>query len=167
MESQPTVRIGRVVKPHGVRGELVVEPLGDSVALLDPGADLGVGKSAQRMELLAIRPHAGRWLMVLEGIDDREAAEALRGAWLTVPESTLPAAGDGEAYVDDLIGCELRDERGERLGRIADVLSGSAQDVLEVDTENGRVLVPMVAEWLLELAPDKGFVRMRLPPGLV
>lgn len=167
METEELVRIGRVVKPHGVTGELVVEAEGDSLPALTAGSPVWTDPAAAPVELSGIRPHAGRWLVRLVGTADRDAAERLRGAWIAVPAAALAAAGADEAYVDDLVGCEFRTPEGGRIGQIVGVVPGASHDMLEVDTGDDVQLVPMVAEWLESLDITGRVVVMRLPEGLL
>lgn len=161
------VRVGRVVKPHGIRGEVVVEPEGETLGLLPSPAVVFVGDPPAERTLQAMRPHAGRLLVTVEGIDDRAGADALRGSWLRVSADALPEADADAAYVDDLVGCRLEDADGATVGTVRGVLPGAAHDLLEVEAGAGTVLVPMVREWLLRLDADGGVIRMRLPEGLI
>ena len=173
------VTIGRIVRPHGIRGEVVVGPIGDAAGLFDAGCELvlrgtrsrrlheGVVPSRKIVEVIRSRRHRGRWILYLKSTDNRNDAELLRDAELAVPEDQLPALGDDEFYVDDLVGWTLVNAAGVELGRIVDVLEGRAQDVLEVETAAGRVLVPMILDWLIEADSEDRQLALELPPGLL
>lgn len=140
------VVVGEVLRAHGVRGHVRVRPTGGTLARLTVGEHLDVttagGSYAARV--------AERWsggLMRLEGVDDREAADALRGARLMVAASRLPVPSDpGEFYVRDLVGCEVL--VGHRpMGRVSQVLERPANDVLEVTGDgSGSVLLPFTRD---------------------
>ena len=89
------LEVGRVVKPHGLRGEVVVDTVSNRSERLEPGSLLFDG--ARPLCVLAARPHGGRWLVAFDGVADRDAAEALRGAVLTGDRpGALP---EGEVWV--------------------------------------------------------------------
>lgn len=156
------VRLGRVIKPHGIRGELVVEPEGDTLTHLEAGAVLAVNGQPHR--LAGMRPHQGRLLVRLDGCADRTQAEALRGAAVTMSAAHLPAPGDDEWYADTLIGWELVDADGSSVGRVTSVLPGGVHDYLQID---GDALVPMVKDWLVAVDEPARRLTMRLPRGLI
>ena len=100
-------------------------------------------------------------------MDDPTAADALRGAIVAAPEGQVPALTEGVHYVARLVGLEVRDEEGRRLGVVRDVLPTGGTDVLEVEEEDGKeLLVPLAQEFVLEVSEEEGFLRVRLPEGL-
>ncbi|OWY39767.1 ribosome maturation factor RimM [Xenophilus sp. AP218F] len=92
----------------------------------------------------------------LEGVDDRDAAEALRGMQIAVPRSELPEAGEGEYYWNDLIGLEVVNQEGETLGKVDSLLETGANDVLVVKRENGQCLIPFVDRHVLQVSLAEG-----------
>jgi 16S rRNA processing protein RimM len=118
--------VGRVGKPHGLDGHFVVERASVDPARFAPGARLWVGREPAEV-ISAKRVGGGRLAIRL----DREAE---RGSELEVPRTDLPPPADDEYYVADLIGLDVVDDRGARLGRVRDVAPGVANDVLELDT---------------------------------
>jgi 16S rRNA processing protein RimM len=126
------IQIGRVGRPHGLDGSFVVESASDDPERFAPGARIYVdGAQAE----VAESKRAGKRLVVRL---DREVA---RGAGLAVDRSDLPAAGEGEYYVFDLVGLEVEEEGGRSLGRVQEVAPGVANDVLELDTGTALPLV--------------------------
>jgi 16S rRNA processing protein RimM len=119
---------------------------------VDPGdlslpLDVQVGERG--MKLVAVRPTNDAWLVRLEGVDDRDAAAALTNADLALTREALPAPEDGEFYVEDLVGCEVRDVDGRRRGVVRATFWNGAQDVLSVVDDAGvELLVPAVPEFL-------------------
>lgn len=162
MSDDGLVRLGRVVKPHGIRGELVVEPEGDTLAGLAPGVELIL--AGREYALAGVRPHQGRLLVQLDGCRDRNLAEALRGASVEVAATVLPAPDENEWYADDLLGWELLEADGSRLGRVTAVLAGGVHDYLQLEDD---ALVPMVKDWLVAVEPGRRQLTMRLPAGLI
>lgn len=131
------LELGRVGRPHGVRGEVVVTLHTDRSERTTPGAVLRAGD--RTLVVASARPHQGRWLLRFEGITDRDAAEQLRGA--TLVGESLDDPGEGRIWVDELVGDQVRDVHGNTLGRVAEVQANPAHDILVLDD---GVLVPMV-----------------------
>jgi 16S rRNA processing protein RimM len=138
------VQVGRVGRPHGLDGAFVVDDASDDPQRFAAGARLVVaGETAEVVEA----KHAGARLIVKL---DREVR---RGAVLSVPRSELPATGDDEYYVFELVGLSVEEEGGRQLGRVQDVAPGVANDVLELDT--GTAL-PLVEDCVLSVDLERG-----------
>ncbi|GAA4619453.1 ribosome maturation factor RimM [Saccharopolyspora hordei] len=169
-----TLAVGRVVRPHGVRGELVVEVLTDSPELrFAPGSVLGTqlrGKDrGQELTVAAARPHAGRLLLRVEGVDSRDAAEELRGVLLTVTTDALEPTEDPDEFHDhELIGLRAVQVSGDEVGEVRDVVHTPAGELLAVRTAEGReVLVPFVADIVPEVDVSAGTLVIDPPEGLL
>lgn len=157
------VRVGRVVKPHGIRGEVVVEPSGDTLGELAAGDVILVGGNERAV--VGMRPHQGRLLLTLDGCEDRNAAEALRDAAVEVQPEALPELGPHEWYVEDIVGWQLCDAESGPVGRIEGVVDGAVHDYVEVGPDG--LLVPLVQEWLVHVDESARQIVMRLPAGLI
>jgi 16S rRNA processing protein RimM len=164
--------VGRVLRPHGVRGELAVEVLSDAPDRFSPGAELGAGDPdgpdpLRPVTVTAARLHLGRLLVRLDGVEDRDAAGALRGALLSIPaRAARPLAAD-EFWPHQLVGLAVVDRRGRQRGHVADVVPGAAHDLLAVALPGGeRRLVPAVAA-LVTVELDAGRVLVDDVPGLL
>ena len=171
MEDGELIRIGEILKPHGVRGEVAARLHLDSPGCLDHLESLFLrqgGQAPREYELLGLREHAGRVLFIFRGVEDRGAAEALRGRVVLIPAAHLPPLREEEIYLDQLQGCEVVLEDGSPLGRIREVLAPAGSEVWAIDTPDGReVLFPAEDSFILEADPDKGIVRIAPPPGLL
>ncbi|MHB8764518.1 MAG: ribosome maturation factor RimM [Deferrisomatales bacterium] len=159
------VAAGRVGRPHGLRGEVRV----DTAGALPRGLEgytrfyLGRGDERQAVDVEWSRP-AGRHLAVkFAGVDTPEAARALTHATLYVERSELPPLGDGEYYHVDLLGCRVVDAEGRDLGRVADVVTTGAHDVLVVESAGREWLVPLVSEHVPAMDLDAGVVVVAAP----
>ncbi|MFT3853318.1 MAG: hypothetical protein QM733_11345 [Ilumatobacteraceae bacterium] len=97
--------VGRIGRPHGVRGDLYVDLITDRTERLDPGASLRAG--SQWVTVAMSRPMSGRWLVHFDGIDDRTAAEGYVGRTLSAEPLPASDAGDDELWVHDLIGSQV------------------------------------------------------------
>jgi 16S rRNA processing protein RimM len=142
--STEELRIGRVGRPHGLDGGFTVTDPTKRTELLEPGREVTVGE--RKLSIAARRGATENPIVVLEGVADRAAAEALRGEPITVPREALGSLAEGEYLVDDLVGCEVVD--GDRpVGRVQDVLLLPSADTLEVERPGAEpLLVPLVGD---------------------
>jgi 16S rRNA processing protein RimM len=167
-----TITVGRVLRPQGVRGEVVVEVLSDVPERFAPGSRLmGVreGKPAIpaiSVEVAASRPHKSGAVVRFAGSENRDQAEELRGLWLEIPRSQVPPAEPGTYYHYELLGCLCR-VSGEELGRVAEVVEDGGGLLLIVEGEGRRIPVPFVREFLREVDVAGARIDLELPPGLV
>ena len=125
--------VGRITRAHGLRGEVVVDLLGEEVRLA-PGSTLHTGDGV--LEVLTARPHQDKWVVAFDGVEGREAAEALRGTELRAEPIEVPDA----LWLHDLLGATAVDTAGAELGEIEAVLPNPANDLLQLD---GGALVPI------------------------
>lgn len=136
------VAVGWVRTPHGIRGELTVEPLTDFPQRFQPGATVwasGVPYAVRRA-----RTHRKALLVELEGIDTRDQAETMRGLLLEVPEKELPRLAEGQYYRFQILGMDVVDREDRPLGRIEEVLETGANDVYVVRGPDGELLLPAI-----------------------
>ena len=164
--------VGRVLRPHGIKGELSVEVLSDAPERFAPGVELGVGdpdgpEPLRTAVVAASRRHLGRLLLSLEGVEDRDAADRYRGAWLSIPVTEARPLEPDEFWPHQLVGLAVVDHQGRERGRVADVVPGAAHDLLSVQLPGGAsVLVPAVAA-LVTVELDAGRVLVEAVPGLL
>ncbi len=142
------VCIGKVMEPHGLKGELKVKPLTSDPEYYEDceAAFFDGGTGLRPFNIRNIRYGSGRWIVALEGVEDRDAANGLRGAEVLLDEARLKPLGEDEYFTDDLIGCEVFDLSGRPLGRVTALIETGANDVLEVEGGQGRTLVPVTEE---------------------
>jgi 16S rRNA processing protein RimM len=135
------IALAAVAGAHGVKGELRLKLFSDSVQNLSRPAKLFVGGAERR--LIAIRDSGKAAVARFEGVNDRSAAEALRGSLIEVDRSALPPLEEGEYYHADLIGLPAVDRDGNSIGIIAAVENFGAGDLLEIELSEGkRSLIP-------------------------
>jgi 16S rRNA processing protein RimM len=168
-----TLVVGRIVKPHGIRGEVVVDVRTDSPEdRFGPGMVLGVQRQGARrpedLTLVEVRPHSGRLLARIDGVDTRESAEELRGALLTVRADALEAIGDPNEFYDfQLEGLRVVHTAGYDIGVLHEVVHTPGGELLVVHTDTGReLLVPFVSEIVPEVNLEAGRVVVDPPEGL-
>lgn len=157
--------VGRIGRPHGLRGEVTVLPESDDPTRFAPGSALTTDEG-RRLVVVAAFPYRDKGLIVaFDGVTDRQQAEALRGAVVGAPVSTRRTLEEDEFWPEDLVGLQAVDPDGEVLGAVAAVDFGSAQDRIVVRTTDGRdVLVPFVDEIVGD--PSGGRIEIRDPGGL-
>lgn len=159
--------VGQVRAPHGVRGEVRVQVLTDFPERFRPGAEIWVGPERRRYTIQKARFDEGDALIKLAGLDDRNAVEMLRGAEVSVPVEQAMPLPDGTFYVHQIVGLRVWTDAGEPLGTVSDVLSLPANDVYVVDTPQGEVWLPAIADVVLSIDLAQGRMTVHLLPGLV
>jgi 16S rRNA processing protein RimM len=166
--------VGRIVKPHGIRGELLVDVRTDSADLrFAVGSVVFVtsrdGSVTRSLTVTAARPHTGRLLVCFEGVDDRDGAEALRGASLSANTGDLPPIEDPEEFYDhQLEGLAVLTVGGVSVGTVREIVHGAGGDLLVVDREGGgEALVPFVRQIVPEVDVPGGRLLVDPPPGLL
>jgi 16S rRNA processing protein RimM len=167
-----TVLVGVVRRAHGVRGAVIVESLTDNEERWQPGSRLlasggALGAAVRELTVERSQPHSGAVLVAFEGVEDRDAALALRGCELAVPESEVPPPEEGTWYEYQLVGCRCRDAEAGDLGEVVEVLEDGGGLLLLVDDGTRRLPVPFVRAFLTRVDVDAREIDLELPPGLV
>lgn len=149
------VAIGRVVKPQGRKGEVVVEPFSDRPDRF-PGLRHayipGAGDAVREVTVTACWPHKGRFVLKLDGVDSIDAAEAFRGLELRIREEDLAALPAGSYYHHQLRGLNVEDGSGAAVGRVEDILvTGAEAPVLVVRGARGETMVPLAESFVRQV----------------
>ncbi|MGV9680285.1 ribosome maturation factor RimM [Nocardia sp. NPDC003482] len=167
--------VGRVAKSHGVRGELVVEVRTDEPELrFAPGAVLR-GRAPRSTDVRSFtvesaRDHSGRLLVRLTGVDDRTAADALRGTLFLVDTADLPPSEDPDEFYDhELEGLTVRLPDDTVVGEVTEVLHSAAGELLSIRAaDDGReILVPFVTAIVPTVSIAEGLIVIDPPEGLL
>lgn len=160
--------IGVIAGAHGVRGDVRVKSF-----TADPDSLTGYGPLTDSVGMrefrLSPRGHVrGLLRMHIEGVDSREAAEALAGTELYVDRATLPALDGGEFYHADLVGLRAERENGSEFGTVKALFDFGAGDVLEIAlARGGTVFLPFTEEAVPRVDIDGGRVVVRPPVEIV
>lgn len=140
------VAVGRIVRPHGVRGDLLVYSLSDHAGRFAAGARFETRPGSQPLTVASSRPHKQGYIVRFVEVGDREQAEQLAKATLTIRAGDRRPLDDGEFWPDQLIGLRTETSAGAPLGQVTDVVQGGAQDRLVVTIADGATVeVPFVA----------------------
>jgi 16S rRNA processing protein RimM len=169
------VTVGRIGRPHGVRGDVVVGVRTDEPELrFAPGSRLDTDPvSVGPLTVAGYRWHSGNLLVRFEGISDRTVAAELGGTWLLADSATFAALDDPDVFRDgDLVGLSVRTVDGTVVGTVTDVLH-HGQDVLAIqpaggaDAHSGQILVPFVKAIVPEVDLSGGVLVIDPPEGLL
>jgi 16S rRNA processing protein RimM len=160
--------VGRIGRPHGLRGEVTVQVRTDSPQeRFAVGAQLGAGVG-RTLTVDAVRPHGGNLLVRFAGVTDRAAAAELRGVLVTVEATELPDLDDPDEFYDhQLEGLAAVGPDGAKLGTVREVVHAPASDLLVVATDRGEVLVPFVRVIVPEVDLAGRRVVLDPPAGLL
>ena len=159
--------IGRVRTPHGVRGEIRVQLLTDFHDRFSPESEVWLGDPPERHVVQKARFDKDDVLLKLDGMDDRNSVEGLRGFDVLASEGVAMPLPANTYLVRDIVGLEVWTDAGENLGKVAEVLSLPANDVYVVDSQHGEILLPAIADVILNVDVSAGRMTVHLLPGLV
>jgi 16S rRNA processing protein RimM len=172
MATEEWVVVGRVARPHGIRGCVIVNPdtdfpdrrfrPGERLLIGHPGSPSGV-----EHRIVSVRFHQRRPILELEGVESMSAAEALAGAELRVPMAALEQLPAGTFYHHQLIGCEVHDRAGLVLGTVRAIEGPMERSRLVVAGELGEILIPMTENICVSVDPGAGRIVVDPPEGLV
>jgi len=159
---------GRIVRPHGLRGQVVVDPESEVMGRLTPGHVVHLGPHRRKVRLLSLQPHQGRYLISLEGVGDRMAAESLRDDQIECRLEDIAPLPPGMYFRWQIVGLRAVADDGRELGEIAEVFATGANDVYEVRQPDGPpLLLPAISSVVKEIDLERGVVRVHLLPGLI
>jgi 16S rRNA processing protein RimM len=164
------VLVGRVARSHGIRGQVVINPETDFVAeRFREGAQVWTRLEGEErlLTIAGARLEGRRPILTFDGYTRIEQADALAGAELRVPESSLQALPEGSYYLHQLVGCRVETVDGAAVGEVGRVDGGAGAAVLAVNGARGEVLVPLVQEICVGIDVDARLIRVRLPEGLL
>jgi 16S rRNA processing protein RimM len=163
------VLIGLLRRAHGLGGEICVEPVSDLIERFDglERALISQGDEIKEVGIESVRWKGNLALIKFEGIGDRTAARALSGAMLGVRRQDVFPVPEGTFYVFELIGCEVRNREGRRVGVVNDVLKMPANDVYVLDTGTGEALIPAISDVVKEVDLEKRIIIIEEIEGLL
>lgn len=168
MTTDDLILVGRVARAHGNKGQVIVNPDTDFPdARFAVGTTLLVGPEATPRRITSARFQQGRPVIGLDGVETMDDATRLTEAELKVPASTLGPLPDNTYYRHELVGCEVQDTEGRLIGEVAAVEGSLEMSRLVIHAPHGEVLIPMVDEICIEIAPAERRIRIKAPEGLI
>lgn len=161
------IAVGRLRRPHGVQGEIVMDVLTDFPRRLRAGKTVYIGDAHESIRLAGVRGHDQALIVRFPGIDTPEDVGRFRNAMVFVKAAELPKLPEGEYYHHQLLGLSVVDEAGQPLGVLTEILETGANDVYVVKSADGKeTLLPAIEEIILEVNLDRGEMRARPPEWL-
>jgi 16S rRNA processing protein RimM len=158
--------VGFLRRPHGVRGEIIMDPHTDFPERMKRGRNLFVGEDHKPMTLTNVRPHGSGMLVKFNDIDTPEDAGLYRNQWVYVQTKDVPLP-EGQHYKHELLGLKVVDENDNSLGELVEILETGANDVYVVQNASGKeILLPNIPSVVLDLDLDRGFLKVHLLEGL-
>jgi len=149
--------VGRLRKPHGLKGDCAVFPLtSDPEMAFAPGRDIWIRNLAGHvvagpLVVVRSRPYHRQWLLAFEGYGDIEAVKPWGGHFLVADSAALRPPGDGEVYVHELAGFAVQDRAGASLGLVTNVVDTPSGLMLEVQGPKREFLVPFRKQFVVEV----------------
>ncbi len=168
MDATDRLVVGRIVKPHGIKGQVEIFILTDTPQRFKPGAVFHLVPPTPEITsvtLTEVKYKKGRVVARLENIKDRESAEALGGRELTWPSSESEKP-QGAYWLHEVIGCEVETVDGVRLGKVAEVLRTGSNDVYVIKGKSEH-MIPAIKEVIQSIDPVKKLMVIKPMPGLL
>ena len=172
MAASSLVVLGRLMKPHGIKGAIRVEYYAESPELLEKPLMLRAGRFAPRP--VRIREWSlwkDQLILTIEGVNDRTQAEQMRGQELLIDASFLPEADEDEPYLRDLLGLTVKLENGETVGELEDIDFPAGQEMWVIHAPESKggyeILLPAVPEFVLDIDLEAEIVTIAPPEGLL
>ncbi len=169
-KSEPVyLAVGLLRRPHGVRGEIMLETYTDQTEIFTSGASFYLGDDYLPKKLASARRHKQGILVSFEGIADRDEIGRFRNTSLYAKEADLPTLPDGEFYDHEIIGLEvIIEESGKSLGFIKEILKTGANDVYVIESEQGSdILLPAIPSVVLDIDLGQQQMSINLLDGLL
>ena len=159
--------VGFLRRPHGVRGEIVMDLHTDFPERLKRGRKMFVSEEHRPVTIQSVRGHQNGVLIKFNGIDTPEDAGQLRNKWVYVKAKDVPPLPEGHIYQHQLFGFKVVDENDNLLGELVEIIETGANNVYVVKDESGReLLLPNIPSVILDLDTGRRLMRVHLLEGL-
>lgn len=160
--------VGLILRPHGIRGEVVLQPFSELIQILKPSIQIHLGVERTVVVIRGIRPHRSRYLLSIEGCDDRDTAEKMRGEVVSIRFTEVKPLPEGVFYHWQILDMQVFTTEDIFLGTIVEVLETGANDVYVVQNERGdEILLPAIKDVVLEIDVKTSKLIVNVPPGLL
>ena len=162
MNSGKWITVGRIVAPHGVRGDLRVLPETERPAMFKKLKKLFLG--GRSYDVRASRPHKNVYIIHLAGVEDRNGAAPLVGTPVEIPVAELPKLPEGEYYYFQLIGLTVVSDTGDTVGTLTEIIETGANNVYAVKMAEGKEkYLPAKPSCILSVQPEEKTMTVHLP----
>jgi 16S rRNA processing protein RimM len=161
--------IGKVVKPHGVKGKIKVEYFGENLNHLPPLREVFIEDSLGRpkpYEVLEVTPQAPRLILRLNGIEKVEEVKPLIGKEILIHKRDLPDLEEGEYYWFEVLGMMVETDKDKRIGRVKEIFPTGANDVYVVEGRRREIFLPATEEVIQSIDRKGRVVKVRWMEGL-
>ena len=161
--------IGRVVKPHGVKGKVKVEYYGVDLPALSVYREIFIedeGGRPKAYEVLEALPQPPRLILRLKGIEKIEEAECLTGKEILVNREALLELEEGEYYWADILGIEVETQEGKRIGKVKEIFPTGSHDIYVVEGKRGEIFLPAIEEVIQSINLEKKVMKVVRMEGL-
>ena len=160
--------IGFIRRPHGVKGEVIMDLHTDFPERIKPGRKVYIGDRHESATLGSVREHGNGILVRIRGYDTPETAGRFRNQWVYVKTTEVPPLPEGQHYKYELIDMQVIDDAGNPLGTLTDILETGANDVYIVKNEAGKeILLPAIPSVILETDMEARVMKVHLLDGLI
>jgi len=169
VEGEPVfLVIGKLRRPHGVKGEILMDILTDFPERVRQGLMVYVGQDHSPLRIRSRRTHQKAFLIAFRGYDSLEEVGELRNQMVYVRAEDRPPLPEGEFYHHQIIGLRVVSETGVVLGKVVEILETGANDVYVVRPEQGpEILLPVIDPVILDVDLAGGEIHVHLLPGLI
>ena len=167
MKSNEKICIGEISKAHGIKGQVMILPFVDDPKLLLMPEGVTNDSGTRVFKILKAAPHKHALLSTIEGVNDRDDVEALRGTKLYILRDQMPETDEDEVYHLDMIGLDVIHD-GKVIGTVKDVVNYGASDIIEVARAGqDNVLIPFTKTTVSNIDLDAGSLEIHPPEGLM
>ncbi|MGH2621852.1 MAG: ribosome maturation factor RimM [Anaerolineales bacterium] len=159
--------VGRVLRPHGVRGDLLVDAYSDELQAVQPESEVFLGSPGTSHTVISVRPHQGRFLLKVSECVDRTQAEQFRGLEVRILMNRVGPLPAGVYYHRQILGLQVIEVGGRVLGEVGEILETGGNDVYVVRAASGaELLLPAISSVILDIDLEKGQIQVAIPQGL-
>lgn len=158
-----------IIGAHGIRGEVKLKPLSEegTVADLERAYLLSPDEQSARPVRLSAKTMKNGYIATLDGSNDRDEAESLKGYYIAMAREEAPQLPEGRFYTSDLVGCTVTDVERGQIGVFDDSISSPGADIFVIKRKGKKdLLVPILEDSLINVDLDKRLIEMKLPEGL-
>ncbi len=160
--------VGKLNRPHGVHGEMIMTLMTDFPERLKPGVEIFLGIAHQKAAIKSVRHHNRGFLVALEGFGSREEVDQLRNQEVFVSAEDRPPLPEGEYYLHQILGLQVVSDAGDILGIVSDWIETGANGVWIVRDESGtEILLPDIDDVVLNINLEEGLMTVHLLEGLI